>query len=68
MSLGCVFLVEDDAALRASIEDLLSFEGYVVSAWPDPQSFLEALPDQAHPIPHNSIVISYPSAPDLRRH
>lgn len=47
MSLGCVFLVEDDAALRASIEDLLSFEGYVVSSWPDPQSFLEALPDQA---------------------
>ncbi len=47
MSLGCVFLVEDDASLRASIEDLLSFEGYRVSAWPDPQSFLDALPDLA---------------------
>ena len=45
----------------------------MVSEWgeigtTEQQPFDEVSGGLTHPIPHNSIVIDYPSAPDLRRH
>lgn len=39
-----VYLVEDDAALRQSIKDLLGFVGYHVRDWPNAERFLEESP------------------------
>lgn len=41
---GFVFVVEDDAALRDNIADLLRFAGYQVQTWPDAANFLDAIP------------------------
>lgn len=42
-----VFVLEDDAPLRASLEDLLTGAGYIVRSWSDAESFLECVPDLA---------------------
>jgi FixJ family two-component response regulator len=47
MSPGHVFLVDDDAALRQSIGDLLAFVGHRVRHWADPKAFLEEMPTAA---------------------
>jgi two-component system response regulator FixJ len=47
VSAGHVFLVDDDAALRDSIGDLLGFAGYRVRCWADPELFLQEMPTAA---------------------
>jgi FixJ family two-component response regulator len=47
MNPGHVFLVDDDAALRDSIGDLLTFAGYRVQRWADSRSFLGEVPTVA---------------------
>jgi FixJ family two-component response regulator len=42
---GCVFLVEDDQALRTSICEVLRFVGYRVQAYANPQEFLHDFTD-----------------------
>lgn len=42
-----VFVIEDDAPLRASLEDLLTCAGYEVQSWSDAGSFLACIPDRA---------------------
>lgn len=42
-----VFVLEDDAPLRASLKDLLTGAGYIVRSWSDAESFLECVPDLA---------------------
>lgn len=47
MQTGHVDVVEDDDSLRNSIQDLLTFAGYQVRAWRDPEIFLNNLPQSA---------------------
>lgn len=42
-----VFVIEDDAPLRASLEDLLACAGYEVQSWSEAASFLKDVPDVA---------------------
>ncbi len=44
MSSGHVFVIEDDAALRESIGQVLTSAGYTVLLWGDASTFLKALP------------------------
>lgn len=44
---GHVFLVEDDAGLRESLESLLRYVGYQVQCWESAEAFLEDLPKAA---------------------
>lgn len=47
MTMGHVFVIEDDTALRASLADILAFAGYAVRDWPDAGAFLAELPELA---------------------
>lgn len=44
---GHVHIIEDDDSLRCSLQELLSFAGFQVRAWPAPASFLDELPQVA---------------------
>lgn len=47
MQVGHVDVVEDDDALRNTVNDLLTFAGYRVRTWRDAESFLTNLPQTA---------------------
>lgn len=47
MPSGTVYIVDDDPALLSNISALVSFAGYTVRAWNDPQVFLAELPNDA---------------------
>lgn len=47
MQKGHVFLIDDDDALRANVQDLLQFAGFRTHGWPDAVSFLSSIPNVA---------------------
>lgn len=47
MQMGHVYLIDDDDSVRNSLQDLLKFAGYQVSAWSEARSFLDNLPNAA---------------------
>ena len=47
MQTGHVYLVEDDDSVRNSLQDLLKYAGFEVSAWSQAKAFLENLPTAA---------------------
>jgi two-component system response regulator FixJ len=49
-SLGHVIVIDDDAAVRSSLEAMLGRKGYTVSVHADAQAFLAAAPAPAHAV------------------
>lgn len=60
MEKGHVFVIDDYDSIRNSIGDLLSFAGYSVRTWREPENFLNELP-QAAP----AVVVTDMRMPDI---